>query len=48
LDATGVRPRSGTALLFRHGEGIDSLVHEGSNVSEGTKYIIRTDVLYKK
>jgi hypothetical protein len=48
LDATGVRPRIGTGLLFRHGEGVDSLVHEGSNVIQGTKYIIRTDVLYKK
>ncbi len=31
----------GQALVFQHG-----LVHEGSEVTEGTKYLLRSDVMY--
>ena len=48
LDTTGVRPRMGSVLCFPHGDTAGSLVHEGSAVSSGTKYIARSDVLYKK
>ena len=34
-------------LCFPHGEGAGSRVHEGSAVTQGAKYIVRTDVLYK-
>lgn len=46
LDARGVEPRAGTVLCFPHGDTMGSLVHEGSMVTQGTKYIVRTDVLY--
>lgn len=41
-----VPARRGAVLCFFHGEHPLSPVHEGSHVSEGTKYIIRSDVLY--
>ena len=47
LETIGVRPRIGSALCFPHGDTAGSLVHEGSATTSGTKYIIRTDVLYK-
>ena len=37
-----VEPKRGMALLFKH-----QLVHEGCPVIEGTKYVLRTDVMYK-
>jgi len=37
-----VRPRQGMALLFRH-----SLFHEGSEVTQGVKYVLRSDVMYR-
>jgi hypothetical protein len=46
VEARGVAPRVGSALVFAHGDGSGSLVHEGSALSEGTKYVCRTDVLY--
>lgn len=47
LETIGVRPRIGSALCFPHGDTAGSLVHEGSATTAGTKYIIRSDVLYK-
>mmetsp|Transcript_40393 Transcript_40393/g.125691 ORF Transcript_40393/g.125691 Transcript_40393/m.125691 type:complete len:199 (-) Transcript_40393:98-694(-) len=41
-----VRPAAGAALLFFHGEHPLSPVHEGARVVAGTKYVLRTDVLY--
>merc|ERR1712151_873891 len=41
-----VRPTIGTALCFFHGEHPLSPLHEGCVVSSGTKYVLRTDVLY--
>jgi len=36
-----VRPRTGAALLFAH-----RVLHEGAAVSRGTKYVLRSDVMY--
>ncbi len=38
-----VQPVKGDALLFQH-----PLVHEGSIVTAGVKYVARTDVMYRK
>ena len=46
VEARGVSPRAGSVLCFPHGDGAGSLVHEGSAVYSGCKYIVRTDVLY--
>ena len=37
----------GAALCFFHGEHPWSPLHEGGKVTRGTKYIIRSDVLYR-
>ena len=37
-----VQPRQGMALLFLH-----SLYHEGSEVTQGVKYVLRSDVMYR-
>jgi hypothetical protein len=39
---------AGTALLFPHGDTQGVLLHEGSGVTEGAKYVVRTDVLYMR
>ena len=44
--AQPVQPQMGSVLCFPHGSAVDSLVHEGSAVVKGVKYVIRTDVLY--
>ncbi|WP_166831874.1 prolyl hydroxylase family protein [Thalassoroseus pseudoceratinae] len=36
-----IKPEAGKALVFDHG-----LLHEGVAVTEGTKYVLRTDVMY--
>jgi predicted 2-oxoglutarate/Fe(II)-dependent dioxygenase YbiX len=36
-----VRPRRGTIFLFEH-----AMLHEGCAVTDGTKYVLRTDVMY--
>ncbi|KAI8921974.1 hypothetical protein DFJ77DRAFT_5872 [Powellomyces hirtus] len=46
LDAWPVTPRTGSVLCFPHGDAKGALLHEGSRVTQGTKYIIRADVLY--
>ena len=38
-----VVPRAGTALIFNH----DTL-HEGQPVTMGTKYIIRTEIMFRR
>jgi hypothetical protein len=48
LHCTPVKPRCGSVLVFPHGDTAECLVHEGSAVSRGTKYIVRTDVLYTR
>ncbi len=37
-----VQPRQGMALVFLH-----SLYHEGSEVTQGVKYVLRSDVTYR-
>jgi len=37
-----IQPRQGMALVFLH-----SLYHEGSEVTQGVKYVLRTDVMYR-
>ena len=46
MNAYPVKPVTGAAAIFPHGEGKGALLHEGSGVTTGAKYIIRTDVLY--
>jgi prolyl 4-hydroxylase len=42
LDAdTSVRPERGSVLLFAH-----RVLHEGTEVTSGTKYVLRSDVMY--
>lgn len=48
LNARGVKPRAGSVLCFPHGSSNSALLHEGTGVTSGTKYIIRGDVLYYK
>lgn len=47
LAVQGVAPRAGSVLFFPHGDAQGSLVHEGSCVTKGGKFVIRTEVLYK-
>ena len=37
-----IRPVTGTALVFFH-----PILHEGREVTRGTKYAVRTDVMYR-
>ncbi|TWF32338.1 2-oxoglutarate-Fe(II)-dependent oxygenase superfamily protein [Chitinophaga polysaccharea] len=38
-----IRPETGTALIFHH-----PLRHEGSLLTAGIKYVLRTDIMYKQ
>ncbi len=42
-DEIRVAPRRGMALVFSH-----PLYHRGAPVIEGTKYVLRTDVMYRR
>ena len=48
--AQSVAPIQGSVLCFPHGSGVEhvGLVHEGSAVTKGVKYVMRSDVLYMK
>ncbi|KAJ3356997.1 hypothetical protein HDU83_009167 [Entophlyctis luteolus] len=48
MDAKSVIPRAGCAMVFPHGNVQGNLLHEGSAVLEGVKYIARTEVLYRR
>ena len=48
LTAVNVVPKRGSVLCFWHGCHRSSTLHEGSLVSKGTKYVVRTDVLYAR
>jgi hypothetical protein len=39
-----VIPRTGSCLVFQH----RGLLHSGDNVVQGTKYTMRTDIMYRK
>eukprot|EP01098_Paradermamoeba_levis_P009360 TRINITY_DN3890_c0_g1_i1.p1 TRINITY_DN3890_c0_g1~~TRINITY_DN3890_c0_g1_i1.p1 ORF type:complete len:210 (+),score=49.67 TRINITY_DN3890_c0_g1_i1:215-844(+) len=36
-----VKPKTGMVLIFQH-----DILHEGTKITKGTKYVIRTDVMY--
>lgn len=38
-----IKPVTGKALIFKH-----ELVHQGSKVIEGVKYVLRSDVMYRR
>ena len=40
-DGVTVRPVTGAALVFAHG-----LRHQGAEVTRGTKYVLRSDVMF--
>ncbi|KAH7312650.1 hypothetical protein B0I35DRAFT_356206 [Stachybotrys elegans] len=46
LNAYPVRPVMGAVAIFPHGDTNGALLHEGTGVRKGAKYIIRTDVEY--
>ena len=41
FESTKVVGSAGMALVFQHG-----LVHEGSKVTSGVKYVLRSDVMF--
>ncbi len=43
-DHYDVNPRTGSCLVFQHRD----LIHSGEEVDSGTKFTLRTDVVYKK
>ncbi|KAL6862480.1 hypothetical protein ACO1O0_002713 [Amphichorda felina] len=46
LNAYPVRPVMGGVAMFPHGDARGALLHEGTGVRRGAKYVIRTDVEY--
>ncbi|KAF9890096.1 hypothetical protein FE257_006257 [Aspergillus nanangensis] len=46
LNAYPVRPVMGAVAMFPHGESNGALLHEGTGVRKGAKYIIRSDIEY--
>jgi predicted 2-oxoglutarate/Fe(II)-dependent dioxygenase YbiX len=40
---TSITPRTGMALVFKH-----NLLHEGSAVTSGRKYVLRSDVMFTR
>ena len=46
LNAYPVRPVMGGVAMFPHGDARGALLHEGTGVRKGAKYVIRTDVEY--
>ena len=40
---TPVKPKKGQLLVFKH-----NILHEGSLLKNGTKYILRSDIMYEK
>lgn len=47
MNAYPVQPMMGSVAVFPHGESQGALLHEGTGVVEGAKYVIRTDVEYE-
>jgi len=46
LNAYPVRPVMGGVAIFPHGDTRGALLHEGTGVRDGAKYVIRTEVEY--
>ena len=42
FDAQTINPKQGTALIFFH-----DLEHEGRSVKKRTKYVLRTDIMFR-
>merc|ERR1712097_100068 len=42
-----VRPETGLAVLFQQPPA-DSLLHDGEELTGGVKYLLRTDVMYRR
>lgn len=42
-----LQPEAGTACLFQHGPG-QALLHDGERLRGGVKYLLRTDVMYRR
>lgn len=42
------QPKQGNGLLFYHGPHEKSHSHEGSPMIQGTKYVLRTDIMFKR
>jgi len=38
-----IKPETGMALIFKH-----ELLHEGAKVTAGLKYVLRSDVMYRR
>lgn len=38
-----IKPTKGTALIFKH-----QLMHEGAEIKDGVKYVLRSDIMYKR
>jgi hypothetical protein len=38
-----VRPEAGMVLIFQH-----NILHEGQRLASGKKYIMRSDVMYRR
>jgi hypothetical protein len=43
-----VKPKRGAALIFYHGPHRLSPEHEGSDTVNGRKYVLRSDIMYRK
>ena len=43
FDDDSIKPATGKALIFKH-----ELVHSGTKVIEGVKYVLRTDIMYRR
>jgi len=43
-----VEPETGSALLFFHGRHSASPLHEGSILKKGRKYVLRSDIMYRR
>jgi predicted 2-oxoglutarate/Fe(II)-dependent dioxygenase YbiX len=43
FDGLSIKPKTGTALCFIH-----EIKHEGSAVKNGIKYVLRSDVMYRR
>jgi hypothetical protein len=46
INAYPIKPIMGSVAVFPHGEAAGALLHEGTGVVKGAKYVIRTDVEY--
>lgn len=46
IESVDVRTPVGAALCFPHGTHPDQCVHASAPISRGTKYVIRTDILF--